>query len=252
MKTQKNNKKVNLKKKKLRLKFLKWTSLIVLICGAISLILLSDLFNIKEIIVKNNNRISSQEIISLSEININENMFKYLNLKVKEQIKKNAYVEEVKIHRHLNGKIEIDVQERTPTYMLKTENGYAYINNQGYILEINPEIIEVPEIEGFKSEKLETGNRLEISDLKKLNTIIQIMQSAKEKGMAEKISKVNMEKDTNILIIMEAEQKTIHFGDATNIGNKIIKIIPVLEDNVGVTGDIFVENINKVYFRGEV
>lgn len=250
--TKKKSKKVNMKRKKRRLKILKWTSLLVLIIGAITLFLLSPIFNVKEIIVNNNSKISSEEIINLSSIKKDINMFKFLKVKVKEQIRVNPYIESVEIHRHLNGKIEINVTERVATYIIAKEEGYAYINNQGYVLEISSEKPELPSIEGFTSEDITAGNRLELADLKKLNIIIQIVNSARENNIAEKISSINIESDNDIIIKMETELKTIHFGNGTRINDKIIKIIPVLEDNLGVSGQIFVKDIDKVYFRGDV
>ena len=248
----KKNKRVNYKKKKLRAKIIKWTSFIILVFGAILLLLLSDLFNIKEINVINNNRISSEEIIKLSGIQVNENIFKFLKFKAKDNIKTNPYVESVKIRRKFNRTIEIDTEERIPTYMIKQEENYFYLNNQGNSLEQNSEKIEAPLIEGLTTEELIPGNRLELVDLKKLNTVIQIMQTAKSKDIAEKITTINVESDFDYIIKMESEQKTIHFGSGATINDKIIKIIPVLEDNVGVSGEIFVQDINKVYFRGDV
>lgn len=248
----KKSKKVNFKKKKRRLKIVKWTSLLVLIIAAITLFLLSPVFNIKEIIVNNNNKISNEEIINLSGIQTNTNMFKFLKIKVKEQIKENPYIDDVSIHRHINGTIEINVIERVTTYNIPKEESFAYINNQGYILEINSEKMELPIIEGLITENIEPGNRLELTDLKKLNVIIQIMKSAKENNIADKISSINVESDENFLIKMDGEMKTIHFGNSTRINDKIIKIVPVLEDNTGVSGQIFVKDINKVYFRGDV
>ena len=248
----KKNKRINVKKKKLRAKIIKWTSLFILSFGAILLLLLSDLFNIKEINVINNNRISSEEIIKLSGIKNNENMFKFLKFKAKDSIKTNPYIENVKIRRKLNKTIEINVEERIPTYMIVKEEKYLYINNQGYILEENEEKLEAPVIEGFETQNLEPGNRLELNDLKKLNSIIKIMQSAQTRQIADKITNINVESSFSIIIKMESEQKTIYFGDDTKIDDKIIKIIPVLEDNIGVSGEIFVQDINKIYFRGDV
>lgn len=90
------------KKKKKRLKILKWTSLIALIIVAITLFLLSDMFNIKEIKVINNSKISSDEIIQLSTLQIDENMFKFIKIRVEKKIKQNPYIETVDIHRKLN------------------------------------------------------------------------------------------------------------------------------------------------------
>lgn len=90
------------KKKKNKGKIIKWVSLTILTIGAIALFLLSDLFNIKEIKVIDNNKISKQMIINLSELKTNENMFKFLKIKVVESIKTNPYIETVEIHRKLN------------------------------------------------------------------------------------------------------------------------------------------------------
>ena len=107
MQTKKKNvpkgKKQNIsKKKKKRLKILRWTSLLLLGVVAITLFLLSDLFNIKEIKVINNNKITSQEIRDLSTLQLDENMFKFLKISVIEKIKQNPYIESANIHRKLN------------------------------------------------------------------------------------------------------------------------------------------------------
>ena len=90
------------KKKKKRLKILRWTSLLILGVVAITLFLLSDLFNIKEIKVINNNKITSQEIRDLSTLQVDENMFKFLKISVIEKIKQDSYIESANIHRKLN------------------------------------------------------------------------------------------------------------------------------------------------------
>ena len=240
------------KKKKKRLKILKWTSLFVLLTGAIALFLLSDIFNIKEIKVINNNKITAQEIKDLSTLKENENMFKFLELSVVQKIKQNPYIESANIRRKLNGIIEIEVTERVTTYMLEIENQYAYINNQGYILEISETKLEVPTITGYITESLEPGNRLIEEDLEKLNTVIQIIKTANEKELGGKITNINIEDGNNFLITMESESKLVHFGDSSNINDKFIMLKAVLEDNVGVKGEIFVKDLNRVFFRENV
>lgn len=240
------------KKKKKRLKVLKWTSLFVLLTGAVALFLLSDIFNIKEIKIINNNKITAQEIKELSTLKENENMFKFLEMSVVQKIKQNPYIESANIRRKLNGTIEIEVTERVTTYMLEMENQYAYINNQGYILEISETKLEVPTITGYITENPEPGNRLIEEDLEKLNTVIQIVKTAKEKELDNKITNINIENQNNFLITMESESKLIHFGDSGNINDKFIMLKAVLEDNVGIKGEIFVKDLSKVFFRENV
>ena len=94
-------------------------------------------------------------------------------------MKKSVQKKSVPISTHkagrINGDIKIKVEERTPTYMLKKENEYIYINNQGYILEVSEQPIAVPSITGYTTEELVPGGRLNVKDLKNLENIIQIM-----------------------------------------------------------------------------
>lgn len=133
--------------------------------------------------------------------------------------------------------------------MLELEGQYAYINNQGYILEITDAKLEVPIIIGYKTEKLEPGNRLIEEDLEKLNTVIQIIKTAKEKSLDTKITYINIENEKDFIITMESENKIIHFGDSSSINDKFININAILKDTVEQKGEIYVKDLNKVFFR---
>lgn len=136
--------------------------------------------------------------------------------------------------------------------MLVLESQYAYINNQGYILEISDVKLELPTITGYVTENLEPGNRLVEDDLEKLNTVIQIVKTANEKELDSKITNIDIEDEKDFLITMESENKLIHLGDSSNINDKFIMLKAVLEDNIGVKGEIFVKDLNKVFFRENI
>lgn len=135
------------------------------------------------------------------------------------------------------------------TYEILLGDKYAYINNQGYILEITETKLELPIITGYVTENIEPGKRLDEADLRKLNTVIQIKKVAEEKGLDKKITNLNIEDEKDFLITMESENKLIHFGDSSNINDKFININAVLKDTVGQKGEIFVKDLNKVFFR---
>ena len=248
----KNNKKT--KKKNIQLKIVKWIFLLALLATAIILFMLSSVFNIKDITVTNNNKISEQEIISLSGLTKDENMFKISNKKIKEAIKQNPYIENVKITKTLYGTINLEVTERVPTYMLKFANAYVYINNQGYMLEISEEPLELPIISGFKTptENIKAGNRLVVDDLIKLENVIKIMEIAKTTSVAEKITEIDISNTTNYKIIIANEGKTVDFGDLTNINVKILKIEYIIEQEKGKEGEIYFQGTEKAVFREKV
>ena len=122
----------DIKTKKI-LKIIKVLTLIIIIIAAGLFAMLSPIFNLKNIEIKGNNILTRETIISLSEIKTEQNIFKIYNTKDIKNIKQNAYVNEVKIHKKLPDTIQITIQEREPSFILEYGNGYVYINNQGYM-----------------------------------------------------------------------------------------------------------------------
>lgn len=242
------------KTNKNKIKILKWLIIITILFIGIMIFIYSSLFNIKNIVIKNNSKTSAEEIIKLSELNNNINIFKVSQRGLEKKLKQNPYIESIDVKKSLNGILTITVKERIPTYILKFANAYVYINNQGYILEIADNMLELPVIIGFKTstDNIKIGNRLELSDLKRLDVIIKIMDYAKRSNIDKKITGIDISNKTSYTLILEKELKTVNFGDASYINDKIIRIEAILEKEKDIEGIIFVDNINKVYFREKV
>lgn len=253
----KKSNKIENKKNKKALAVVKWFTLIILLIGAILYFLMCPLFNIKEITVIGNKKISTNEILSLSEININENIFRIHLGQVEEKIKQNAYIDTVKINRKLPNKIQIQIEERTTTYMLEFVNAFAYINNQGYILEISEQKLNLPIIIGYKTEteNIKPGNRLCLEDLQKLETVLKIVETAKSYEIANTISKIDITDSNNYTLLLETEKKTVYLGDASNINTRILYLKEILEIEKGKEMLVFLNvdiNNEKVYTREKV
>lgn len=231
-----------IKKRKLILKIIRTIILIGILIGTLIYILLSPLFNIKDVTVTGNNKLSGEEIISLSEIRTEENIFKTSKNDIKNKIKTNPYVENVKIRRKLPDKVEIIVVERVATYMLPFANSYVYINNQGYMLEITSQKANLPIITGFSTpeENLHEGERLLSEDLVKLGEVLQIIESANANGIQELITKIDISNRQDYTIILEKEKKLVHMGDVSNLSTKMSYINKIIQDEAGIEGEIFV------------
>ena len=98
--------KIERKKKKIK-KILKLIILIALRAGGTCFALISPIFNIEKIEVTGNNKIPSETIISLSQLENGQNIFRFNKNKTVEEIKTNAYIENAKILRKIPNKIEI-------------------------------------------------------------------------------------------------------------------------------------------------
>lgn len=250
-----SNKKRKEPKKKKNLKFVKWLIIIILFVLAVILFMMSSIFNIKQIVVVNNSKITSEEIINLSKLTPGINMFKTTNRSIKSGIKENAYVEDVKIKRNVNGTVTLDIKERKPTYMLKFENTYVYINNQGYMLEISEAPLEVPVITGFSTsnEEIKVGNRLNVDDLNKLDDVIKIIEASKNSPLADIITEIDITNSFNYILTIASEGKTIQFGDLSNVNIKLQMAGKVINFEKDKKGEIyFQEDGKKTVFKEQV
>ena len=247
------------RKRKRVLRVIKYLTLLAIIIGGIVYTLLSPIFNIKNIEVYGNSKISSDTIISLSGLSINQNIFSFWTSDIKDAIKQNAYIDKVQISRKIPDKIEISVQERVATYMLTLGNAYVYINNQGYILEITSKKHAVPVIIGYNTpaEEIVEGNRLNETDLEKLNDVLKIMEAASsgDNKLAELITQIDISDKNNYILDISSEKKKIYLGDVSDLSTKILWINKILKDEEKNEGTIYLNvnlNVEEPYFREKV
>jgi cell division septal protein FtsQ len=117
-------------------------AIIVVITGGYHSILQSDVFLLEKVVVKGNNRISTEEIITASGLQIG--MDKIYSLSY-DEIEKNflqkfIYIKHADIKREAPGTLIIEVVERKPVAIIPfhtaNENVYGLIDIEGFILEI--------------------------------------------------------------------------------------------------------------------
>ena len=252
-------KELSRKRRKFVLKIFKIIVLIGIIIAGIIFALLSPIFNVKEIRVIGNSKISTDTIISLSGLKSEQNIFDFKTSDVVDVIKQNAYVDTVDVQRKLPDIININVVERVATYILKFGNAYVYINNQGYILEITNKEANYPIITNYETpeEQIKEGNRLCSEDLEKLNDVLKIIEAASvNNGEIKKlITQINIENKSNYILTLQKEKKQVYIGDTTNLSTKMLWIDKFLEEEKDNEGIIFLNiDLNNVqpYFREKV
>ena len=251
----KNQRKIAKKKKRVK-RIIKWTSLALIIIAGTIFAFASPLFNITQIEVINTNLLSKDKVISLSGIKKDQNIFRFLKSDVIKKIKEDPYVQDVKINRQLPNKVQIE--ERQRNFSLEFLNGYAYINNQGYILEISQDKLNLPVIKGASTEEnnITPGKRLEQKDLEKLEVAIKIMTIAKENELDEKVTSIDISNKNEYILYLESEKKTVYLGNQENLTTKMLYTKKIIEKESGNEGTIYVNgdftNKFKAYFRQKV
>ena len=241
-------------RKKIIKGILKWGVLLTIFIGATIYFFLSPIFNIKNIVIEQNEKITKEQIISLSGVNIDENLFKININEIINNIKESAYIESVEVHRVLPSDLRIVVKERVPTFMVEFLDSFVYLNNQGYILEISEEKLPVPIIMGYETliEEIQEGNRLINKDLYKLETVLRIMEAARSHEVSEMITKIDISNKNNFTLVLEEEQKVVYFGDASNANTRILYMKEIVEREKGQRSELFINgnlNTQQVYSR---
>ena len=248
---------IKIQKRKIIKKITMIALLIGILLAGFVFFLLSPAFNIKKINVLNNSNISTQAIVNLSGIHINENMFKFSKSEVKKKILANPYIEEVKIKRKLFNNIEISVKEREATLMLEYGNSYVYINNQGYILEISTQKLNVPTLTGYVTplDQVKPGNRLNREDLERLKTVLSIMEIASSNDLASLITKIDIKSKKDFILTLEAEDKIVYLGECADLSTQMLYIRKMIEKEKGIEGEFFINmdlNSSNPVFREKV
>lgn len=229
--------------------------IMVIIIAIIAFLLSSDMFKITEVEVTGISGITEEEILEIANVDSYKNIFWIRKGKLEEQLKDgNAYVESAEITKQFPNKLTIDVKERVPKYMLQFADSYVYINNQGYMLEISTENIGLPIILGFTTDlsNIEAGNRLDIDDLKQMETIIKIVETANVHDIGQYITKIDVSDTKNYTLILESEGKTVYIGDASDLNTRMLYLSGILEETKGEEGEIFLNmdlNTDNAYFR---
>ena len=256
-KNKKTSKKANKKKNGTPKKFRKQAKVLlgfILFFVTVILVLCSPLFDIKNIEVEGNLKLSKERIISVSTLQNHTNIFKFNSRIVKGKIEEIAYIDNAEITRKFPSTVKIVIEERQPKYMLQFADSYVYINNQGYMLEISNEKLELPILIGFTTDlsNIKAGNRINVTDLKKMDMVIKIYEAIKSNGLGELVNKIDISNDKNYAIILENEGKIVYLGDCTELNTRILYLKSILETVPGKSGEIFLNvdlNSQEPYFR---
>lgn len=250
-------KKTSIKKKKSKWNKIKRVILVVfriflilaVLAGIFAFLFISPVFNITEIKVENASKISENTYITISEIQIGENIFKVNKSRVISLIKHEPYVDEVEVTRNFPGTILLTVKERSPEYLIEKEGMYIYIDKNGYALETSSEKLDLPILKGIITDlnTLTMGDRLYETDLSKFNDLIKIIDGIKNNNIEEKLSSIDISNNDNYILKFEEENKKVCIGDTTNLSTKMLWIKYFMNERKDDSGIIHLER-KDVYF----
>lgn len=171
----------------------------------------SDYFDLKDIVVTGQKRVKREEIVDLSGARIGENILA-MDLKgIAERIEKQPWIEVAAVRRVLPRGLSIEVQEREPFAILKTDRLY-YLDRGGRpFKELDKgDSAGYPVITGLSREEIENEELARDAVLKSFD----FMESEAEEWPQEMaISEIMLSKTQGITVLSNSIEVKIGFGD---------------------------------------
>jgi len=212
-------------------KTFKYILLLLLIAFTVAFLMTSALFNIKTINVSGNNRVSQQEIIRLSGLSYQQNIFRINTKTTMRNIFQSPYTEKIKIRRALPNIVNIDIIEREPMVLVPYVGSYLYVDRNGIVVEINSSIegMELPIVNGLKFNTFKLGEEIKVEDKLQLTSVVNLINAMKQSDLNKDIKEINAEDILNLVIVSKSGIK-FRLGDDSDLADKIPMAKAILQD----------------------
>jgi len=189
----------------------------------------SDIFNIKNIQIQGNNKVSDEIIEQYLDLKYDKNIFIYSTKKIKKSLEQNTYIETVSIKKIFPNTIQVNINEKGIVALIKDENKYCYIDNNLNVIDRLNEIDKNEKAIIIETEyDLNNENiiKFENDDIKK--GLIYLMECISNNNLSKKIKKINYEQD--IINMYSIDGTNIILENNNKLKYNISKVSSILVD----------------------
>jgi cell division protein FtsQ len=232
-----------------RRKTLKIFVFILCAAGFSSLLLKSEYFNVKNVVVRYNRIATTEEVVSLSQLKGN-NIFLIDKDKLKEKLSANPYIEGVEIKRSLPGTVILQIKEKEIKGLVKYQNSFVNIDSKGRMIQVVNKFPDgkTPLIEGIKLEQFAAGEYLIKENEVWQKSLEDVLKVVDFKEYSDILYSINIQDQYNI-ILRTKNGIDIKIGDCSDLEDKLTYAYYVLSspDVKGSKGIIEILKIQSEY-----
>ena len=229
-----NNKEELLRKKKRKIVIKRtFIFLVLLIVISVTLCLTLPVFNLQNVLVTGNSKVSEEEILTLSAIQEGTNVFKINTKNVAIQVKENPYIEKVKVKRKYPNSINIEVEERVRAFYIKTENSYYIIDDKGYVLSQETELEEpfLIELTTIDEANLVVGKQIQGYDENGLNSLAYIFEFLRINNLFDRYTIPKIEINNFVSLNLYINETYLKIGTMDDLYNKLSRGFNILNND---------------------
>lgn len=219
-------------------------------CVVLTVILLLFLpvFHITQYTVTGNELVSEDTIIAAARDN-NENIFAYSKRRAVKALKKNNYIEDVRIVKHFPREIEVKVTERKIRGYVEFTGSYLYLSDNGLVVDVQSEIKHpAPIITGLKFDTFTVGQPLKTDNPEAFDAMIELSALFNRYSLLNDVLKVDISDPSDIRFYCGSVQ--VIYGENDGSTGRILTLIEILkklDTSVPGTLDLTLENPTFTY-----
>lgn len=167
------------KKKRKKKNYLLRLLIIIAVGVGLYFLLSSELFDVDSVKIENNKYYTVEQVKDKAGVKVGKNIFNFKSSKIKDNLLKDPYFENVKIHRKLPSTVVIDVTERKEAAAVAYNQQYIIIDSNGLVLQKSNEIPKLTIIEGLAVKKAVEGKALQVEGNSILAHTLEMLKSMK-------------------------------------------------------------------------
>ena len=203
-------------------------------------LLQSDLMNLKNIVLEGNSNVTEDEIVNISNLVIDRNIFKYNLKEIKQNIISHPYIKEVKVYRKLPDTIMIQMEEREEYAIILYMGSYIYIDQESIVLKASDSYManENILITGINFKNFKVGERVQATNDDDLGLVMDLLKAINMTTVYDMISEINISEKNNIRIIT-FDGSEVLLGEAENPAYLMVALDEILIN-------LYTQNIKNV------
>ena len=179
----------------------------------------SNFCNIEDVIIKGNDCLSEDEILSRSKVKLGENIFKLDLKKSKDSLIQEPWIKEIEIKRVIPNKIIISIKERKPAAIVHIGEEYFSSTKEGIVLSKTDrpeEKFSLPLVLGLEIDEIKIG---EIIDKPEFRTALESANSV-EVILPKKFCQVEILSSDDFMICNKDNTLKVRVNGPEGIINK--------------------------------
>ena len=214
----------------------------------------SDVFLVRDIVVRGNNRLSTGEVELLLAGLRDENMFfvdfEHYRLRVMDS----SWVEQVSLSRVLPSTIVVDVVERTPMAIARFNQLLYLVDQTGNIIDehrAEHRTFDLPVVDGLLVASRGDGPPVDPERVRMTVALLDALASRPD--LQQRLSQVDVTNPRDVVVMLDDDPAWLHLGQAAFVERlqRYLDLRPALLDRFGALDYVDLKFDERIYVRGQ-